>query len=365
MYESFYCFREKPFQLAPNPDFLYKSEKHQNALTYLEYGLTENVGIIVLTGEVGSGKTTCAGFVLQKLDDCFDTAMLINTNITGDQMLQMICDEFELSSGGDGKAGLIDALNSYFIRQYEAGRRILLVIDEAQNLSAQALEEVRMLSNLQDGQDVLVQILLVGQPELLQTLKKKEMRQFTQRVAVHFHLTALDREDTLAYIDHRVVHAGGDKGLFTPAAMKMVYDLSGGIPRSINLVCQAALVYGFADEAERITQDIIRQITKDRIGVGIVLEPDGEGRSKGAVSAGKDRAREQAAVAAAPPPGADLENIRMEVKGRIQQMEEDSKIRSQKLVKKIARLLVQEQKRNLLLEKRIEKLEKTIAVVAF
>jgi len=188
------------------------------------------------------------------------------------------------------------------------------------------------------------------------------MRQFTQRVALLFHLDALDREDTQAYIDHRVVHAGGDKGLFTPAAMQRIHDLSGGIPRAINLMCQAALVYGFADEAKSITQDIIRQITRDRIGVGIDFELAAKAPPAKAAPAATGNAGEHAAAPSRSATKADLENFRMEVKGRIRQMEEKSTIRSQKLVNKLARLLIREQKRTRLLEKRIEKLENKIVV---
>jgi general secretion pathway protein A len=349
MFEQFYQFREKPFQLAPNPDFLYESEKHQHALTYMEYGLTENVGIIVLTGEVGSGKTTTAQYILRQLGDGFDTAMIANTNVSAGQMLRMVQAEFELDAGAADKAKVIESSNRHLIGQYEADRRTLLVIDEAQNLSPQALEEVRMLSNLQSDQYALLQILLIGQPELLRTLKKPEMRQFSQRVAVHFHLTALDRTETAAYIAHRIRTAGGPEGLFTDAAIQMIYELSEGVPRSINLICQAALVYGFADEAPRITQDIVRQITRDRIGVGIQAEP-------AAVASDEDDD---------PVPSAEaLENIRMEVKGRVGQLEAELAAHHDRLMKQLEALLDEERRKNDRLEQKVVDLEKRLATLS-
>lgn len=339
MFEEFYGFREKPFQLAPNADYLYKSIKHRNALSYLEYGLTENVGIIVLTGEVGSGKTTLIQYILKKLGKEFETAFISNTNITAGQLLRMVQSEFEIPREDGDKAAVIEALNRYFIDQYEQDRRPLLVIDEAQNLSAHALEEVRMLSNLQGKHRALVQIFLIGQPELLQTLKRADMAQFTQRVAVHFHLTSLDEEETAEYIAHRLRIAGGREDLFTPEAVHMVYEIARGVPRSINLICQAALVYGFADETESIGADLIRQITDDQIGVGIRSEGAEEKHEGASPSRKYAGGRARAAVAE------EVENIRMECKGRIQQLEEDAKKGHQVLVAQLQNALEEERKR--------------------
>lgn len=353
MFKDFYQFREKPFQLAPNPDFMYKSKKHQNALSYMEYSLMENAGVIVLTGEVGSGKTTTVRYTLKKFGDGFDTAMIANTKVNSGQLLRMVLSEFEITCKKTDKVTLISALNHHFIRQYGNGKRALLVIDEAQNLSSDALEEIRMLLNLQTDQYPLVQILLVGQPELLQTLKKTEMRQFTQRVAAHIHLTALDPVETTAYIVHRLTKAGGRDDLFTTSAMQMIYDLSGGIPRSINLLCQAALVYGFADEASRITQDIIKQISKDKIGVGITSEPEGVSPENTITEGSHDRENTT--------PSADtLENLRMEIKGHIQQMESVTALRNDLLLKKIKKQLVLEHRRNQMLKLKIDRLEEKI-----
>lgn len=325
MFEEFYGFREKPFQLAPNSDYLYKSVKHKNALSYLEYGLTENVGIIVLTGEVGSGKTTLVQYVLKKLGKEFDTAFISNTNITAGQMLRMVQSEFEISIEDRDKAAVIESLNRFFIDQYEQDRRPLLVIDEAQNLSSHALEEVRMLSNLQGKHRALLQIFLIGQPELLQTLKRAELAQFTQRVEVHFHLTALDEAETAEYIAHRLKIAGGREDIFKPKAMRMIYEISKGVPRSINLICQAALVYGFADESKTIGPNLIRQIVNDRIGVGIESDSTDEHGSDEAKAKAEKHTERQVISSD------DVENIRMECKGRILQLQEDVALHHQEI----------------------------------
>jgi general secretion pathway protein A len=268
MYEKFYHFKEKPFQIAPNPGYLYKSPRHQNALTFLEYGLSENVGFILLTGEIGSGKTTLIQYILNKIAEDTEAAVIFNTNVSAYQLLLMILNEFELPSQKFGKTTALDILNQYLIQKYAENKRVLLIIDEAQNLSPAALEEVRMLSNLQTEDQVLLQIMLVGQPELISKLGKPKMRQLSQRIAVNFHLEGLNREEVGNYVSFRLDKAGGQRDLFTAEALDMIHELSGGIPRSINLLCQAALVYGFADGAETIDKNIIEQITEDKIGLG-------------------------------------------------------------------------------------------------
>jgi general secretion pathway protein A len=267
MYETFYGLSEKPFQIVPSPIYLYKSEKHQNALTYLEYGLTENVGFILLTGEVGSGKTTLVQHILSQLGENTVAAVIFNTNLSAGELLRMILTQFELKPGDD-KTDNLNALNEFLIDMYGSGKQALLIIDEAQNLTPDAIEEVRMLSNLQSDNHTLLQIVIVGQPELKTKLEHPSMRQVAQRIAVRYHLTGLNREDTGRYISYRLKTAGGRPDLFTEAAVDLIYDVSKGIPRSINLACQAALVYGFAEEAQTISQDIVKQIMEDNLGVG-------------------------------------------------------------------------------------------------
>ena len=267
MYEKFYNFREKPFQIVPNPAYLYKSPKHEAALTYLEYGVAENVGFILLTGEIGSGKTTLVHYIISRLNAATEAAVIFNTNVSAEELLGLILEEFDLPRTASDKASLLSALNQFLIDRYAQRKRVMLIIDEAQNLSEKALEEVRMLSNLQSDDQCLLQIMLVGQPELVSKLKKPSLRQFTQRIAASYHLTGLNREETGEYIVHRLLKAGGRSDLFTAAAVDLIHQLSGGIPRSINLLCQAALVYGFAEGATGISQDLIRQIQADNVGI--------------------------------------------------------------------------------------------------
>ena len=267
MYETFYGLREKPFQIVPDPSYLYRSEKHENALSYLEYGLNEQVGLVLLTGEVGSGKTTLIQYLLGRLDPKVESAVIFNSSLNSDQLLHMVLSEFDFEPPADKTAALV-TLNDHLVRLYAEGRRALLVVDEAQNLSSSALEELRMLSNLHDGQHLLLQVVLVGQQELKMRLAQPSMRQLAQRIAVRYHLTGLNREDTGRYIAHRLQRAGGRPDLFTEAAVDVVFEISGGIPRSINLACEAALVYGFAEGATFITQDIIRSIRNDHLVLG-------------------------------------------------------------------------------------------------
>ena len=339
MYEQFYNFSEKPFQLAPNPVFLFKGLKHQKALTYLEYGLVENVGFIVLSGEVGSGKTTTTQYMLNILGAKFLTAVISNTNLTVEQLLQMILREFGLLPTGKNKADHINSLNKFLHEKYAEGKRLLLVIDEAQNLSLEVLEEVRMLSNLQQGNDQLLQIMLVGQPELLHRLKKPELRQLAQRVAIHYHLTALGRQETHAYIVHRLEVVGGRKDLFTPAAVAMIYKLTGGVPRSINLVCQAALAYGFADDAKIIDQNIIRQLYQDKVVIGIHVNSKDPGNGK-PLSEGNDLERQLANLQAG------ISHLSERLTLRMDNLEKTTSSSQERLIKRLNQILHQERRRN-------------------
>ena len=280
MYLKFYGFKEKPFQIVPNPAFLYKSIQHRNALTYLEYGLSENTGFILLTGEIGSGKTTLIQHLLQCLNTDFEVAVVFNTNVNAEQMLQMILNEFELPVLA-GKAAALNQLYQFLVEKYAAKKRVLLIIDEAQNLCREALEEVRMLSNLHTGDQALLQIMLAGQPDLIARLRDPALRQFSQRVAVSYHLAELNREETGSYIAFRIQKAGGRPDIFSTEAVDMIHQISGGIPRAMNHVCQAALVYGFADEEPIIGRDIIQQIIDDNISFSIAAQSAAEPKPAG------------------------------------------------------------------------------------
>lgn len=274
MYDSFYGLNEKPFHIVPNPNYLYLSPKHQNALTHLEYGLMERVGFILLTGEIGTGKTTLVRYLLNQIESDMEVAVIFNTNVSSDQLLHLILSEFELTPAADDKIKTLDIFYQFLIEKYAEDKRVLLIIDEAQNLSHESLEEVRMLSNLQSDEQMLLQIMLVGQTELKEKLRNPALAQFTQRIAVNYHLTALPEEDTGRYISYRLEKAGGRPDIFTTDAVGLVHQASGGIPRSINLLCDAALTYGYADELETIDAQVIEQVIKDKGGFGIQSEEE-------------------------------------------------------------------------------------------
>jgi len=264
MYEKFYGFSEKPFHIVPNPHFLYLSAKHQHALTYLEYGIREGMGFILLTGEIGTGKTTLIRHMLNQIEADIEVAVIFNTNVSANQLLSLILQEFELEADGTDKARNLDRIYQFLIEKYARRCRVLLIIDEAQNLSDEVLEEVRMLSNLQADDTLLLQIMLVGQPELKAKLKRPGLAQLTQRIAVNYHLMPLNREETGVYIASRLEKVGGAPDLFSQEAVDEIYRASNGTPRTINLLCDSALVYGFADELQKIDKDILLQVLEDK-----------------------------------------------------------------------------------------------------
>jgi general secretion pathway protein A len=273
MYEHFYELKEKPFNLLADPAFLYLSKKHELALSYLEYGLSEQAGFIVITGEVGSGKTTLIKYLLTKLEKTSaKTAMIFNTNITPREFLEIVLREWDIAGAGKEKADLYDSLNNFLLQEYIRKNQVLLIIDEAQNLSSETLEEIRMLSNLNDEKQPLLHIILLGQPNLRDRLNQKTLEQLRQRIAVHYHLDPLDYEDTAHYIRHRLQKAGAQNPeLFMADAIDSIYQHSRGIPRVINVLCDTALVYGFAEGAEKIGKPIIESVIEERVKGGLIV----------------------------------------------------------------------------------------------
>jgi general secretion pathway protein A len=272
MYEKFYSLKEKPFQITPNPKYLYMSPVHENALTYLEYGLMENVGFILLTGDIGTGKTTLVRYLLDQFGSEKEIAVIFNTNITADELLCLILQSFDLKPEEGKKTKNIEKFHEFLIDRYSKNKQVLLIIDEAQNLSDEVLEEVRMFSNLQSDDQNLIQIMLVGQPELKNRLQQPGHNPFAQRIAVNFFLSGLTDKETQSYIAYRLEKAGGNPDIFSPKAVDMICRVSRGIPRTINLLCDTALVYGFGYELETIDVPVIEQVVRDKGGMGIYNE---------------------------------------------------------------------------------------------
>jgi general secretion pathway protein A len=273
MYESFYGFKEKPFDLLPDPAFHYMSQSHAEVYTHLKYAILENKGFVVITGEVGCGKTTLINFLLRQIKSDIEVGLITNPSVSAGQFVRMMCREFNLPVDGYGKAESLIVFNDFLLDQFTQGKQVALIIDEAQNLFPKTLEEIRMLSNLETEKQSLLQIILVGQPELKNKLLRTDLRQFAQRVSVHCHLDRLAQEEVWHYIDYRLKIAGLERSdLFTPEAVEAVSEYSRGIPRIINILCDTALVLGFSDEASVIDQKIIEDVITTRKEGGIFAD---------------------------------------------------------------------------------------------
>ena len=264
MYERHFGFHSKPFALTPDPAFLYPSRQHAMAMTMLEYGLESQAAFSLLTGDIGSGKTTLVRRLLRGLGDQVAVGLISNTHGRFRSIHGWALSALGIAPADDSEIAQYEALVDSFVREYGRGRRTLLILDEAQNLSVEVLEELRLLSNVNSEKDLILQILLVGQPELRATLARPELRQFAQRVSVDFHLRPLDRSETHGYIRHRLTVAGGNDALFLPEAIEFVYVRTGGIPRLLNQLCDFALVYAFAEGRPCIDVDLIAQVVRER-----------------------------------------------------------------------------------------------------
>lgn len=263
MYNKFYGFTEPPFNITPNSRFFYQSAKHTEALSTMIYAIEQRKGFVVITGDIGSGKTTVCRALLHQLGSHVETAMITNTHIvSGKELLSMILDDLEIEHSGSSKSRLLSQLNQYLIEQLRKDKNVVLIVDEAQNLSPSVLEEIRMLSNLETEYEKLIQIIFLGQPELKKKLALPRLEQLRQRIAVFFHLSPLTEEDARNYIRHRLKTASGsDRQFFTDAAIKSIYHFSKGVPRLINQICDSALLHGYVEGLElideRMMQDVI------------------------------------------------------------------------------------------------------------
>jgi type II secretory pathway predicted ATPase ExeA len=270
VYEAFYGFREKPFSILPDASFLYPSAKHRLALALLEYSLMNQAGFSVITGEIGTGKTTLIRYLLTQMDRDVTVGLISNTHRSFGELLQWILFAFKLEHRGKQQVEMFEDFVDFLLREYAANRRTVLIVDEAQNMSPDTLEELRMLSNVNADKDQVLQLILVGQAELRDTLRRPDLHQFAQRIVVDYHLMPLDRDETRAYIRHRVAVAGGsDPLLFDDAACDAVYEHGGGVPRLINLLCDTALVYGFAAQLTRIDASLVHEVARDKQKGGI------------------------------------------------------------------------------------------------
>jgi len=262
MYPAFFGIAEKPFAITPDPRYLYLGARHAEALAHLVYGINEAGGFIQLTGEVGTGKTTTIRSLLARAPRNAEIALIINPRLSPLDFLQTICEELGIgvtdSALGNSKE-LVDQLNRYLLRAHAAGRRVVLIVDEAQNLSAEVLEQVRLLTNLETESQKLLQIILIGQPELRTLLDRNDLRQLAQRVTARYHLEPLGRDDTLAYVRHRLRIAGATSDIFTRAALREVYRLSGGVPRVINVICDRALLAAYSQEQHVVSSALVRR----------------------------------------------------------------------------------------------------------
>ena len=269
MYTKFFGLTKKPFSLIPDPSFLYLSKKHKKALTSLQYGLVSHAGFTVITGEIGSGKTTIVRRLLDRLQDQCEIGLITNTHSAFGDLLTWILAAFKIESNASNKAERFKAFVDFITECSESQKRVVLIVDEAQNMDIQTLEELRLLSNINVNQDILLQLVLVGQPELVDKLNQPELVQFSQRISIEYHLKPLDFEETEHYIHHRLKVAGCNEDIFQTSACAALYYYSGGTPRLINNIADLALVFAFATDKKKISWKIIADVISERRTGGI------------------------------------------------------------------------------------------------
>ena len=268
IYQPFYGFKRPPFNNTPDPKFFFLSKKHSEGLSRLLYAAQARKGFVLFTGEIGSGKTTICRALMNKLRLTSKVALITNTSITGKQLIAFIADEFDLPTDNKSKGEVITELNKFLIKQLAMDRNVLLVLDEAQNLSNAVLEEVRMLSNLETTQEKLIQIFLVGQPELRDKINSPDLKQLRQRIALRYHMQPLDAGESSEYIAHRLRVANAVcPPRFTSAARDLIYQYSEGVPRLINTVCDNSLLVGFTKESFKISDEIVAEVITDLEGL--------------------------------------------------------------------------------------------------
>jgi general secretion pathway protein A len=268
MYESYYGLKEKPFSIAPDPRYLYMSELHREALAHLLYGISSDGCFILLTGDVGTGKTTVCRCLLQQLPDNTDVALIVNPRLTSLELLESICDELGIPAG-DGERSAkfyFDRLNAFLLDAHAAGRNVALLIDEAQNMSLELLEQLRLLTNLETDQKKLLKIVLLGQTELRQKIAQEGAEQISQRITSRYHLMPLEEDDVHAYISHRLAVAGERDRVFSNRALSRIFELSSGIPRLVNVLCDRALLGAYVENKYLVDTKIVEQAGREVFG---------------------------------------------------------------------------------------------------
>ncbi len=264
IYNDHFGLSERPFSLLPDPDFLYWSAAHQRAFTMLEYGILTRAPITLITGDVGAGKTTILHHLLNSVGDDVKVGLISNAHGDRGELLRWVLMALDQPAPTDATyVDLFAAFQAYLVKEYSEGRRVILIFDEAQNLTPESLEELRMFTNINSNKDELLQLVLVGQPELRDIIGRIELRQFAQRVASSFHLSSMDERTVREYIGHRLKVAGATRNLFSPTATQLIYDVTGGVPRLVNQLCDLAMVYAFTRGQQGIVRNTIQRVLDD------------------------------------------------------------------------------------------------------
>jgi general secretion pathway protein A len=290
LYADFFGMSERPFTLLPDPSFLYWSRQHTRAFSVLEFGILSRAPITLITGEIGAGKTTLLQELLGKIEAKVTIGLISNAQGGRGELLQWVLNSLSVPfTRNSSYVQMFQQLQEFLIQEYAEGRRVILIFDEAQNLSSEGLEELRMLTNINANKDELIQLILVGQPELRDMVRKPSMRQLAQRVAASFHLSSMDCETVHSYIHHRLKVAGGSGAEFTPEACDIVFGATGGVPRLVNQLCEFSLLYAWSSESRLVTAVIVRDVLTDGVFFGV--RPDTEDTAEvGTDSAGQARA---------------------------------------------------------------------------